>query len=521
VLVHPIRNSSGTITAAYVDFTIRYAFPEGITISGLHIHRGIAGANGPVVIDSGIGANTRVEDATGRAGVVRQAYVTSVEGLAAVRDMIANPSDFYVNFHTTANPSGAIRGQVLGATFNRTIALLSPANEIPPVTGLTASGVATVILIAARNSAGTVVSGEATFVVNYTGFPAETRFTGLHVHTGGADVNGPVTINSGLSGMMPADASGAGTLTFQADVNAANAASAMAAAGLFTNPGNYYVNLHTAANPGGAIRGQAMATDSVRFNLIPTMSQEVPPVTDSGATSVAYFDIATVRGADGRPVAATTAFATGVTFPGEATITGLHIHEAPAGQNGPVRIDSGIRAGATIPVNGTQHFVRVAVFSSGAALDGLRGLLVNPAGFYWNIHTTVNPGGVMRAQLGAASTARPAITDVVNITSNQVLNVVRPGGTFTIRGTDLAATAGASSSVMGGTNPAALNGTSVTVSGVTAALISVSPTQIVGVVPASVQLGPLPVLSVPVVVTTANGASNVGNLTLASGAPAN
>lgn len=521
ILVHPIRNSSGTITSAYVDFNIRYQFPGEITITGLHIHRGIAGANGPVLIDTGIRAGSTVQDTTGRAGISRQAYVTSADGLQAVRDMLVTPSDFYVNLHTSVNPGGAIRGQVMGATINRTMAILSPANEVPAITGLNASGVSTVTLILARNSSGTVVSGEATFDVAYTGFPADTKFTGLHVHTGEAGVNGPVTINSGLSGQVDAAASGTGNLRYTLDVNASAAASAGAAAGLLTNPANYYVNLHTTVNPGGAIRGQSLATDTVRINVNPTTAQEVPPVTDVAATSVGFFDIATVRGTDGRPVAANTNFSTAVSFPGEATLTGLHIHEGVAGQNGPVRIDSAIRAGALVPLNTNLHLSRQATFNSGAPLDALRGLLVNPAGFYWNIHTQANPSGVMRAQLATANTTLPTITDVVNITSSQVLTVVRPGGTFTVRGTNLAFIAGSASSVMGGTNPTALNGTSVTVAGVAATLISVSPTEIVGRVPASVQLGPLPVLNVPVVVTTGNGTSNVGNLTLASWAPAN
>ncbi len=97
------------MTSGSVDFVTRYAFSEAITFTGMHIHRGVSGANGPVVIDS---AMPRTEDAAGT-GTLRfqgQVLPSNTNGVAALRDLLTNPQGFYVNVHTTANPAGQSAG---------------------------------------------------------------------------------------------------------------------------------------------------------------------------------------------------------------------------------------------------------------------------------------------------------------------------------------------------------------------------------------------------------------------------
>jgi CHRD domain len=65
-----------------------------------HIHRGVKGQNGPVVVDL-----TEVADQSQDRG-----RVTADRALVA--EMAAHPENFYVNYHTISHPDGALRGQL-------------------------------------------------------------------------------------------------------------------------------------------------------------------------------------------------------------------------------------------------------------------------------------------------------------------------------------------------------------------------------------------------------------------------
>ncbi len=507
VWVHAVRNASGVITEAVVDFSVAYSFPGAITVTGLHIHRGIRGQNGPVVLNSGVGAN-ETEDATGKAGITRQSMrLDSATALAAINDMIADPSNFYLNLHTTVNPGGAIRGQVLATTATTVLTRLSPANEVPAIEGSTASGFAAVTALTGRDITGAITSAEVTFDVAYTGFAADTQFTGLHIHTGAAGLNGPVTINSMLAGAVPAASSGAGTLRFTNRMNAPSAATIAALAGLEANPAGFYINLHTRVNPGGVIRGQAVGVDTAPFNVSLSTANEVPPVDGLAATGTANFALRTLRGADGVPLAALAIFSVNHRFPEETTFTGLHVHAGVAGQNGPVVINSNLGGMADSPVfAGNGNIYRTALNTNSAVIAAA---LQNPSGHYLNLHTTVYPGGATRSQLAGAFSALPVIERVEAVVGG---GTVRSDGLIRIVGTNLAPSS--SGTANGGTSVSSLLGTSVRVGGADALIRSVSPTAIVVEIPRNVGLGILPVATFPVIVTTLNGASNVGNLLL-------
>jgi 5'-nucleotidase/UDP-sugar diphosphatase len=81
-----------------------------VDATGAHIHTGAAGTNGPVVATL-FGPHTGLDvDGELRRGTITEADLASgtmADLIAALRDGTA-----YVNVHTTANPSGEIRGQV-------------------------------------------------------------------------------------------------------------------------------------------------------------------------------------------------------------------------------------------------------------------------------------------------------------------------------------------------------------------------------------------------------------------------
>jgi hypothetical protein len=104
------RDTAGAITAGEVIFYFNYKFPGAVTISGLHVHEGKKGTNGPIVIDSAVGT---VADSDGVGNVTTVRTATPTE-LAEIADILKTPRDYYVNLHTTVpnHPGGAIRAQL-------------------------------------------------------------------------------------------------------------------------------------------------------------------------------------------------------------------------------------------------------------------------------------------------------------------------------------------------------------------------------------------------------------------------
>ncbi len=254
------RDASGTITAATANFFVTINIPENVTIVGLHIHEGAATANGPVVINTGLTSLPGINFIDGE-GVI-DVNAPTVD-LAVLGRLVANPAGFYVNVHTTANPAGAIRGQLTGLveTLARTVPLTTAAEISPPVpVPAGASGTATITLNPARNTKGEITGGTVNFAITYD-FPAGVTIVGLHIHEGAADANGPVVINTGVSAGSPViSADGKGTLSIPVQLTTTTTIGALQR--LIANPANFYINLHTTVNTAGAIRGQLSALQS-------------------------------------------------------------------------------------------------------------------------------------------------------------------------------------------------------------------------------------------------------------------
>src|SRR5206468_2305722 len=73
VTVIATRDASGAYTSGQVIFDINFNFGKQTTISGFHIHNGLAGVAGPVTINTGINGTTAavVTDASGAANLRR------------------------------------------------------------------------------------------------------------------------------------------------------------------------------------------------------------------------------------------------------------------------------------------------------------------------------------------------------------------------------------------------------------------------------------------------------------------
>ncbi len=89
------------------------------------------------------------------------------------------------------------------------------------------------------------VDGEATRLCYVLTVDKIDTATAAHIHEGRPGQNGPVVVNLA----PPADGSAAGCVT----------ADAQTVAEILADPHDYYVNVHNAEHPGGAVRGQLRA----------------------------------------------------------------------------------------------------------------------------------------------------------------------------------------------------------------------------------------------------------------------
>lgn len=198
------------------------------TAGGHHIHQAPAGnpsGNGPVIIGLTLAPGGGV--ATVPAGTV----LTDAQYTALLA------GELYFNVHTTANPGGEIRGQITARTgITSGLASLSGANE-NPANASTATGRGTLVVDSATGAV-------LTSVMTFTGITPSAG--GHHIHqapTGTPTQNGPVIIGFTL---------GTNGQTATAPVGATLTAAQYSA----LLAGELYFNLHSAAFPGGEIRGQ-------------------------------------------------------------------------------------------------------------------------------------------------------------------------------------------------------------------------------------------------------------------------
>ncbi len=105
-----VDRDGNDIDSASADFQIALGnFPAGMSLTGAHVHRGPAGENGDIVVNTGLTPG-EVQLTTG-AGAFSKTSVTVSPALA--QQILANPAQFYFNVHSSAHPDGVARGQLV------------------------------------------------------------------------------------------------------------------------------------------------------------------------------------------------------------------------------------------------------------------------------------------------------------------------------------------------------------------------------------------------------------------------
>ncbi|MBI5475061.1 MAG: CHRD domain-containing protein [Ignavibacteriae bacterium] len=347
----PPNNSTAKGTASFVltEYGLVYSITvNGLSgaISGAHFHNAAAGVNGPVVRTLTFVNNTAV-------GVWKS---NDAQPLSAplLRELLAG--NIYVNVHTATFPGGEIRGQVVLKNGAGATARYTSQAEVPSLTN-TATGTASLVVTPTGVAYNITVNGLSGAI------------TGAHFHRAAMGVNGSVvrSITSTFNGNSAVGVWGTSDATQPFVDSLRNA--------LFA--GQLYLNIHTAANPGGEIRGQVLPDAGAGLRAIMTDKQQNPPLTNT-ASGVGSFALTrsglvyriSVNGLSG-------------------SITGAHFHLGYAGANGPVVYDIGPTA------NGTNF---TGLWPTASMADSLVVALMTGR-IYVNVHTAANPGGEVRGQL--------------------------------------------------------------------------------------------------------------------------
>ena len=325
--------ASGAISIEGSNFNYHISF-SGLSAPAIaaHLHGAANATNNATVLFP-------LNGASGTEGTLSGTQVLTPDQLA---DIINGES--YINIHTTNNPGGEIRSQVLPLHIPVT---LTGAAEVPPVTP---SGSGTASL--------TLIGNQLLYSVSYSGLSGPA--IAAHIHgPAPAGSNAPVIVPfktpSGTSGTI----SGAATLT------------PTQIAYLWS--GQTYVNVHSSTNAGGELRGQIVP---VQLGVTMNAAAEVPATASPGS-------------ATGSMSISNSVLLYSITFTNLLSpAIAAHIH-------GPT--DTAHNANVLIPFSAPA--ATAGTISGSVQLTSQQLLYLMAGQTYANIHTTNYPGGEIRGQI--------------------------------------------------------------------------------------------------------------------------
>lgn len=135
------------------------------------------------------------------------------------------------------------------------------------------------------------------------------------------------------------------------------------------------------------------------FTAALSPANEVPPVTNAESTGsgTATITLDTTTNSSGQITAATATFVVNLSgFPAGASMNIAHIHQGANTCACPVVVNTGLTAGNNVLTTGSGTFTVAGI---AVTADIASAILANPSGFYFNVHSTLNPGGAARGQL--------------------------------------------------------------------------------------------------------------------------
>ena len=141
------------------------------------------------------------------------------------------------------------------------------------------------------------------------------------------------------------------------------------------------------------------ASLTATFTQAISPANEVPAATgpETSGSGNSTITLTYTQDASGNVTSATANFQVTLSgFPATTVFTMAHIHQAAAGVAGAIVVNTGLASGSVTLTNGAGGFTMNNI---NVPSDIAQGMLSNPSGFYFNVHTTANASGVARAQL--------------------------------------------------------------------------------------------------------------------------
>ena len=262
---------------------------------------------------------------------------------------------------------------------------LTGSQEVPAVPG-TAAGDPT----GSAQSLIEINGSKMTFAIAWKGLVP----TMAHLHQGLAGADGDVELPLFMSTMPDGSTAAAGSITLT---------DPGLTAAIISDPAGFYLNVHTAAFPDGAVRGQLHLVrhhrpllDLLGSTPLQSLMWGDQELATPGGPSVGDpngHGVGLIR-ADGRRVSYALEWY-GISEPLMA-----HIHAGAGGTNGPI----------VVPLFTSQvpdNIFAISGLVTGVAKSLTTAIRTDPDGFYTNLHTVEYPGGAIRGQLFRAGHLAP------------------------------------------------------------------------------------------------------------------
>ncbi len=158
-----------------------------------------------------------------------------------------------------------------------------------------------------------------------------------------------------------------------------------------------------ACGPDGPTTPTDTNTGPIVFTAQLSAGNEVPPVANAEANgrgmATITFTVTRNPATGAITGGGSAAFAVQLAgFPGGTVVRMAHIHTGAAGVAGPILVDTLLTPTAPVTLDANGAGTLTLTNSALTQIDATN-IAANPGGFYFNVHTVLNPGGAVRGQL--------------------------------------------------------------------------------------------------------------------------